>query len=65
MKHNTSDSNRRRRFDRVVSKFYADMYGCAIWLSRDKAIADDVEQEAFSRAWLSLESLRDDGAAKP
>ena len=65
MKHNISDSDRRRRFDRVVSKFYPDMYGYAIWLSRDKAIAEDVVQEALLRAWRSLESLRDDGAAKP
>jgi len=64
MKHNTSDNDRRRHFNRVVSRFYTDMYGYAIWLSRDKAIAEDVVQEALLRAWRSLDSLREDAAAK-
>jgi RNA polymerase sigma-70 factor (ECF subfamily) len=41
------------------------MYRYAAWLSRDKTIAEDVVQEALLRAWKSLESLRDDAAAKP
>ncbi len=40
------------------------MYRFAAWLSRDKAIAEDVVQEALLRAWKSLDSLRDDGSAK-
>lgn len=65
LKDSTSDSDRRRRFDRVVSTSYPDMYGYAIWLSRDKTIAEDVVQEALLRAWRSLDGLRDDAAAKP
>lgn len=65
MKDDTSDSDRRQRFDRVVGIFYRDMYGYAVWLSRDKAIAEDVVQETLLRAWRSLDSLRDDSAAKP
>jgi RNA polymerase sigma-70 factor (ECF subfamily) len=41
------------------------MYRYAAWLCRDKAIAEDVVQEAMLRAWKSLEALRDDAAAKP
>ena len=41
------------------------MYRYAAWLSRDRAIAEDVVQEALLRAWKSLDSLRDDAAAKP
>jgi RNA polymerase sigma-70 factor (ECF subfamily) len=41
------------------------MYRYAAWLSRDKATAEDVVQEALLRAWKSLDSLRDDNAAKP
>jgi len=48
-----------------VGVFHRDMYRYAAWLSRDKAIAEDVVQEALLRAWKSLESLRDDAAAKP
>ena len=40
------------------------MYRYAAWLSRDKAIAEDVVQESMLRAWKSLDALRDDGAAK-
>jgi RNA polymerase sigma-70 factor (ECF subfamily) len=40
------------------------MYRYAAWLSRDKAIAEDVVQEAMLRAWKSLDALRDDAAAK-
>jgi len=56
---------RRQRFDRVVGVFYPDMYRYAAWLCRDKAIAEDVVQEALLRAWKSLDALRDDAAAKP
>lgn len=65
MKDDISDSDRRRRFDRVVVTFHRDMYAYAVWLSRDKAIAEDVVQEALLRAWRSLDSLREDSAAKP
>jgi RNA polymerase sigma-70 factor (ECF subfamily) len=41
------------------------MYRYAAWLCRDKAIAEDVVQEALLRAWKSLDALRDDDAAKP
>jgi len=40
------------------------MYRYAAWLSRDPAIAEDVVQEAMLRAWKSLDSLREDDAAK-
>ena len=56
---------RRQRFDRVVGVFHQDMYRYAAWLCRDKAIAEDVVQEALLRAWKSLDALRDDSAAKP
>jgi RNA polymerase sigma-70 factor (ECF subfamily) len=40
------------------------MYRYAAWLSRDKAIAEDVVQEALLRAWKSLDALRDETSAK-
>jgi RNA polymerase sigma-70 factor (ECF subfamily) len=47
-----------------VGVHYPDMYRYAAWLSRDRAIAEDVVQEALLRAWRSLESLRDDASAR-
>ncbi len=65
MNSSSTSRERRRRFDRIVAVFHPDMYRYAAWLCRDKAIAEDVVQEALFRAWKSLDSLRDDDAAKP
>jgi len=64
MTSSSGQGRRRQRFDSLVTVFYQDMYRFAAWLSRDKAIAEDVVQEALLRAWKSLDSLRDDGSAK-
>lgn len=65
MQKANADRQRRQRFDQLVGVFHQDMYRYAAWLSRDKAIAEDVVQEALLRAWKSLDALRDDAAAKP
>ena len=65
MNSSSADADRRRKFDRLVAVFHPDMYRYAAWLCRDKAIAEDVVQEALLRAWKSLDALRDDAAAKP
>jgi RNA polymerase sigma-70 factor (ECF subfamily) len=64
MNKSNAETGRRRRFDQIVAVFHADMYRYAAWLCRDKAIAEDVVQEAMLRAWKSLDALRDDAAAK-
>ena len=64
MNADSSDGARRQRFDRLVTVFHPDMYRYAAWLSRDRTIAEDVVQESLLRAWKSLDSLREDGAAK-
>jgi RNA polymerase sigma-70 factor (ECF subfamily) len=43
----------------------ADLFRFAYWLARDRSVADDVVQETLLRAWRALDSLDDDGAAKP
>lgn len=55
---------RHQRFDKLVTVYHQDMFRYAAWLCRDKAIAEDVVQEALLRAWKSLDALRDDNAAK-
>lgn len=65
MNSSTADPTRKERFDRVVTVMHRDMYRYAAWLSRDVSIAEDVVQEALLRAWKSLDSLREDNAAKP
>lgn len=65
MNSSNAGPERRRRFDRIVGVYHQDMYRFAAWLSRDKAVAEDVVQEALLRAWKSLDALRDEDAAKP
>ncbi len=65
MQSSNADRVRRQRFDQIVGVFHQDMYRYAAWLSRDRAIAEDVVQEALLRAWKSLDALREDSAAKP
>ncbi len=65
MQGSNTEERRRQRFDQKVGVFHQDMYRYAAWLCRDKAIAEDVVQEALLRAWKSLDALRDDAAAKP
>ena len=64
MNSSSAEGKRGQRFDSLVAVFHQDMYRFAAWLSRDKAVAEDVVQEALLRAWKSLDSLRDDAAAK-
>jgi len=64
MNSTSAGPDRRRRFDELVGVFHQDMYRYAAWLCRDKAIAEDVVQESLLRAWKSLDTLRDDAAAK-
>ena len=64
MTSGNAEGGRRQRFDNIVAVYYADMFRYAAWLSRDRSIAEDVVQEALLRAWKSLDSLRNEKAAK-
>jgi RNA polymerase sigma-70 factor (ECF subfamily) len=41
-----------------------DLLRFAHWLARDRAIAEDIVQEALLRAWRSRDALKDAGAAR-
>lgn len=56
--------DRARRFDRLARAHGADLYRFALWLCGQEALARDLVQETFLRAWKALESLREDGAAR-
>ena len=64
MNSRMAGQDRRRRFERIVGTLQPDMYRYALWLSRNRAEAEDVVQESLLRAWRSMDALREDGAAK-
>jgi RNA polymerase sigma-70 factor (ECF subfamily) len=52
------------RFDRLVGAYGADLYRFAMWLCGDDALAKDLVQETYVRAWKALGQLQDEAAAK-
>jgi len=59
-----SVSSRQRQFEALVRAHTGDLYRYAYWLCGDDALAQDLTQEAFLRAWRSLDALRETSAAK-
>ena len=57
-------SSKELRYQALVKSFHADLYRYAYWLCQHKAIADDLVQETFLRAWKHLDSLLDANSAK-
>ncbi len=56
--------DKRERYNSLVDALYQDVYRYAFWLCKSQALAEDLVQETFLRAWRSLESLQNDKAAK-
>jgi RNA polymerase sigma-70 factor, ECF subfamily len=59
-----SAREREDHFERTVRAWGADLYRFAYSLCRDRFGAEDLVQEALSRAWRSWESLREPAAMK-
>jgi RNA polymerase sigma-70 factor (ECF subfamily) len=65
MKDPVSGNQKRARFQALCQSLRPDLLRFAFWLSRDRALAEDVVQETMLRAWKAQDSLQDEGAAKP
>jgi len=65
MKAPVGGNQRRARFQALCQALRPDLLRFAFWLSRDRALAEDVVQETMLRAWKAQESLLDESAAKP
>jgi RNA polymerase sigma-70 factor (ECF subfamily) len=58
--------NRRKQsvFESAVRAYSPELFRFAYWLCRDRALAEDLVQETFARAWKSWERLHDTEAVK-
>ena len=50
--------------DRLLTALRPELLRFAWWLARDRAVAEDVVQEALLRAWRSRDALKDPAAAR-
>lgn len=57
-------SSKQRQFDALVRGYSGDLFRYGFWLCGQEALAHDLVQETFLRAWRSLDNLRETGAAK-
>lgn len=56
--------SKQSQFDALVRATSADLYRFAFWLCGNEALAQDLTQETYLRAWRSLDNLRETAAAK-
>ena len=59
-----SEADRTARFERLARTLGADLYRYALWLCGQEALAKDLVQETYLRAWKALDSLKSEAAAK-
>ena len=60
----STDTERTNRFNQLAEAYSTDLYRYAMWICGNDALAKDLVQETFLRAWRALDSLKDAGAAK-
>jgi RNA polymerase sigma-70 factor (ECF subfamily) len=60
----STDGDRTNRFNELAEAYSADLYRYAMWICGNDALAKDLIQETFLRAWRALDSLNDVTAAK-
>jgi len=65
MNDGVGGNQRRARFQALCQSLRPDLLRFAFWLSRDRALAEDVVQESMLRAWKAQDALLDENAAKP
>jgi len=59
-----NEAGRQAKFNQLAQAYGADLYRYAMWICGNDALAKDLVQETFLRAWKALDNLKDSGAAK-
>jgi len=65
MKSQVQGNEKQARFQALCQALRPDLLRFALWLARDRSLAEDVVQESLLRAWKSQDALQDEAAAKP
>lgn len=60
----TDRDDKTLRFNRLAEAYSTDLYRYAMWICGNDALARDLVQETFLRAWRALDKLKDKAAAK-
>lgn len=60
----SNEGPRQVKFDALARSYGTDLYRYAMWICGNDALAKDLVQETYLRAWKALDSLNDIGAAK-
>ena len=60
----TGKRDKTERFEDLAQQYSTDLYRYAVWMCGNQALAKDLVQETFLRAWRALDSLKDEKAAK-
>jgi RNA polymerase sigma-70 factor (ECF subfamily) len=60
----TTDTDRTQRFNELAEAYSTDLYRYAMWICGNDALAKDLVQETFLRAWRALDSLNEIKSAK-
>ena len=60
----SSENRRQAKFNGLAEAYGTDLYRYAMWICGNDALAKDLVQETYLRAWKALDKLKDDRAAK-
>jgi RNA polymerase sigma-70 factor (ECF subfamily) len=64
MRTRVGENQQHARFQALCQSLRPDLLRFALWLSRDRSLAEDVVQESLLRAWKARDALHDEKAAK-
>ncbi|MFC1689204.1 sigma-70 family RNA polymerase sigma factor [Pseudomonadota bacterium] len=59
-----TEAGRQAKFTQLAQTYGADLYRYAMWICGNDALAKDLVQETFLRAWKALDKLKDSKAVK-
>lgn len=59
-----TEAGRQAKFNQLAESYGTDLYRYALWICGNDALAKDLVQETYLRAWKALDRLKDPKAAK-